>query len=222
MHWMLQNDAEVVLQILQLQSLPFLSATWLPVSTLVLSFLYFLLTLAFVGAQRAAAFRGTTLHRWFACLYFLPSVLRCGLKPWLWVPLVWPVITVQCCSSPFSLHLHLPCCICSPLKVVTSAHSYLHCLITLESHGQSDRSTFMGLALLNCHLGSILFYFPLRWFLFDLKLLVICILKGDINKTYSPCKPKSHSLRHKLLWQCLDEWRNVLFPVPVLQLIRVN
>lgn len=157
---------------------------------------------------RAAAFRGTTLHRWFACLHFLPSVLRCGLKPWLGVPLVWPVITVQCCSSPFSLHLHLPCCICSPLKVVTSAHSYLHYLITLESHGQSDRSTFMGLAFLNCHLGSILFYFPLRWFLFDSKLLVICILKGDINQTYSPCIPKSHSLRHKLLWQCLDEWRN--------------
>lgn len=133
---------------------------------------------------RAAAFRGTTLHRWFACLHFLPSVLRCGLKPWLGVPLVWPVITVQCCSWPFSLHLHLPCCICSPLKVVTSAHSYLHYLITLESHGQSDRSTFMGLAFLNWHLGSILFYFPFRWFLFDLKLLVICILKGDINKTY--------------------------------------
>lgn len=42
----------------------------------------------------------------------------------------------------------------------------------------------MGLAFLNWHLGSILFYFPFRWFLFDLKLLVICILKGDINKTY--------------------------------------
>lgn len=148
MHWMLQKDAELVLQLLQLQSLPFLLATWSPVSTLFLSFLYFLLTLAFVGARRV--FTCCSLQRdYFAPsvrLPPLPAFLRCGLKPWLWVPHVWPVITVQCCSWPFSLHLHLPCCICSPLKVVTSAHSYLHYLITLESHGQSDRSTFLGLA----------------------------------------------------------------------------